>query len=251
MISIKIKKINSYFIALLVLIIIWHGGALLLNKPFLPTPWSVLSQFCNILKSQYLLNHFFISFYRVVVSLLIAFITATPLGLLIGRVDSLDRIFSPLIYVLYPLPKVVFLPIIIVILGLGDLPKIFLVTLIVFFQIIVTARDAAKSISLEDIRSIKSLNASNWQVFYHLIWPFCLPKIFTSLRISLGTAIAVLFFAETFASTTGIGYFIFDAMEKRTYVAMYAGIISMGFLGLILYLVIDYLEWFFCRWQKY
>ena len=72
----------------------------------------------------------------------------------------------------------------------------------------------------------------------------------TSLRITLGTAIAVLFFAETFASSDGLGYFILDAMERREYSEMYAGIITMAGLGLIIYGVIDFIEHRFCKWQR-
>lgn len=247
----NLKKIGTYILAGLFLFLIWDLGAGLLNKPFLPSPYNVFLKCLDILKMGSLNNHFYVSTYRVVVSIILAFILATPLGLILGRVKSLDRFISPLVYILYPLPKVVFLPIIVVILGLGNLPKIFLITLIIFFQILVTARDASKSVPLLSIKSMKSLNASPIQVYYHLIWPYSLPKVLTALRISLGTAIAVLFFAETFASTNGLGYFILDAMERREYETMYVGIIAMGGLGLFLYLLVDMIEHFCCRWQKF
>lgn len=244
------KKITSYTFAIMVIIIIWYIASLVLAKPFLPKPGRAFSDFFKLLLTGHLTNHFLISTYRVFISLVIAFVLAVPLGLIIGRNATLDKIFAPIIYVLYPLPKVVFLPIIVVLLGLGNLPKIVLISLIVFFQVVVTARDAAKAVPFQSIQSIRSLNPSTWQIYYHLIWPYCLPKVLTSLRISLGTAVAVLFFAETFASTDGIGYFILDAMERRAYDNMYAGIIAMGCLGLLAYGVVDYFEHVFCKWQK-
>ncbi|MFZ5753474.1 MAG: ABC transporter permease, partial [Bacillota bacterium] len=95
------------------------------------------------------------------------------------------------------------------------------------------------------------LHATTWQTYRHLVWPYCLPKILTSLRVSLGTAIAVLFLAETFASTDGLGYFILDAMERKEYPAMYAGILAMGLLGVITYALVDLIENRFCKWTKY
>jgi len=243
------KAVNNSF-AFLFIILVWLIAAISLDKPFLPLPQVAFSAFFKLWIAGDLANHFAISSLRVLVSILIAFFLAVPLGLILGRNESLDRFISPVIYVLYPLPKIVFLPIIIVLLGLGNLPKIMLITLIIFFQVVVTARDAAKGVPFQSVQSMRSLNATTVQIYRHLIWPFCLPKILTSLRISLGTAIAVLFLAETFASTDGIGYFILDAMEKREYGGMYAGIIAMGLLGLIAYGVVDYIEHIFCKWQK-
>lgn len=244
------KKLLSYSLAIALLIICWHFASILLAKPFLPTPFAAFSGFIRLLLGGELTNHFLISLYRILLSLLIAFLLGVPLGLVLGRNQSLDKFVAPIIYVLYPLPKVVFLPILVVLMGLGNLPKIVLITLIIFFQVVVKARDAAKAIPFQSIQAIRSLNPTAWQIYYHLIWPYCLPKILTSLRITLGTAIAVLFFAETFASSDGVGYFILDAMERREYSEMYAGIITMASIGLILYGVIDFMENKFCKWQR-
>ncbi|NMA02232.1 MAG: ABC transporter permease [Clostridia bacterium] len=244
------KKLVSYSLAIASLIICWHLASILLAKPFLPTPFAAFTGFFGLLLGGQLTNHFLISLYRILVSLLLAFLLGVPLGLVLGRNQALDKFVAPIIYVLYPLPKVVFLPILVVLMGLGNLPKIALITLIVFFQVVVKARDAAKAIPFQSLQAIRSLNPTTWQIYYHLIWPFCLPKILTSLRITLGTAIAVLFFAETFASSDGLGYFILDAMERREYSEMYAGIITMAGLGLIIYGVIDFIEHRFCKWQR-
>lgn len=244
-------KMRDYLLALVVIFGSWHLGSSIMAKPFLPTPLAVIQEFSLLLIKGQLLSHFLISSYRVFLSLAISFLLAVPLGLVMGRTPALDRIAAPVIYVLYPLPKSVFLPIIVVFLGLGNLPKIVLICLIVFFQIVVTARDAARNIPLQSLLSLKSLHATTWQTYRHLVWPYCLPKILTSLRVSLGTAIAVLFLAETFASTDGLGYFILDAMERKEYPAMYAGILAMGLLGVITYALVDLMENHLCKWTKY
>ena len=114
----------------------------------------------------------------------------------------------------------------------------------------VVTRDAASSIPQASLQSMRALHATPWQTVWHLILPSCLPQILTSLRITLGTAIAILFFAETFASFDGLGYFILDGMETRDYPAMYAGIIGLACLGLVLYWLVDLLEHRLCRWQQ-
>ena len=245
------NKLTSALLALLVLLGLWHAASIQLEKAFLPTPWASGAAFVRLLADGDMGRQFLISAYRIIASIVLAMALAVPLGLFMGRSQRADRLLGPVVYLLYPLPKVVFLPIIVVLLGLGTLPKIVLIALVVFFQIVVVTKDAAKSIPQASVLSMRSLKANRWQMARHLIIPYCLPKILTSLRVTLGTAIAVLFFAETFASFDGLGYFIQEGMETRNYPAMYAGIIGMAILGLVLYLLVDLLEQLWCRWQRY
>ncbi len=244
-----IKKSVEMTIAMLIIIGLWYALAIFIKNQMLPTPWEAVTEFFRIFRST-IWVHFYVSAYRVVVSLLVSFAAAVPLGLLIGREEVIDRFISPVIYLIYPLPKIVFLPLVFLFFGLGDFPKIFMISMIVAFQILVTARDAAKGVPQQSIYSMTSLGASKWQIFYHVIWPSCLPKVLTSLRISLGTAIAVLFFVETFATTEGLGYFIMDSWSRSEYSEMFAGIIGMSILGLILYIIVDIIDARWCKWQK-
>lgn len=224
---------------------------MVMNKAFLPSPMVSLQTFGDLLANGEMTKHFLISTFRIIVSILLALLLAVPLGLAMGRNETLNHVVGPMVYLLYPLPKVVFLPIIVVLLGLGNVPKIFLITLVIFFQILVVTRDAAKVIPLASVQSMRLLHANVWQTYRHLIVPYCLPKILTSLRITLGTAIAILFFSETFASFDGLGYFILHGMETRDYPYMYAGIIGLALLGMVLYFLVDVLEQLWCHWQKY
>lgn len=239
------------FIALGVIILGWQMGSMALGKPFLPSPGAAFGAFFGLLFTGEMTEHFVVSAYRILASIGIALALGVPLGLAMGRVVLINQILGPMVYLLYPLPKAVFLPIIVVLMGLGNAPKIFLITMVIFFQIVVVTRDGAKNIPQASIDSMRSLNANWWQTYQHLIIPACLPQILTALRITLGTAIAVLFFAETFASFDGLGYFILEGMETRNYPAMYAGIIGMALLGVLLYLVVDFLAYKWCSWQKH
>ncbi|MDR1070483.1 MAG: ABC transporter permease subunit, partial [Gracilibacteraceae bacterium] len=194
-------------------------------------------------------RHFLVSAARILVSTVLALALAVPLGILLGRSAWAARLGGPLVAMLYPLPKVVFLPVLVVLLGLGDAPKILLIMLVIFFQITVVTWDAAAAVPAASLLSLRSLHAGPWQILRHLILPCCLPHILTSLRITTGTAVAVLFFAETFASFDGLGYFILNGMETREYTVMYAGIIAMALLGLLFYAVIGILEKIFCAWR--
>lgn len=243
-----LKKSIEIFLATFIIMAFWYFLALFVKNNMLPTPWAAVSEFFAIFRSTLWL-HFYISTLRVLVSILVSLVLAVPLGLFLGREEKYDRYVSPVIYLLYPIPKIVFLPIIFLLFGLDNLPKIIMISMIVFFQILVTTRDVSKGVPVQNMYSMASLGATRWQIYYHVIWPACLPKIITSLRISLGTAIAVLFFVESFATSEGLGYFIMDSWNTASYPQMFAGIIGMSVLGLVLYIILDVIEAKWCRWQ--
>jgi NitT/TauT family transport system permease protein len=247
----NIKIIGDYVIAVIILLAIWGFASMWLNRPYFPGPFAALSAFGTELGRD-LGPHILVSTARVMVSLLTALFPAVLLGMIFGHVEKLDRLASPLIYLIYPVPKIIFLPLVVTLLGLGNFSKIFLIWIVVFFQILVTTRDASRQVSKSMVDSVLSLGAGQSQIYYHVIFPACLPKILTALRISLGTAIAVLFFSETIASVGtygGIGYFVMEAWARLAWNDMYAGIIAMGIMGFVLYLFLDWLEKKICPWE--
>lgn len=193
-------------------------------------------------------EHFCASFFRVIVALTIAAGGTIPLGLIIGHEKKLDFIFSPLFYLTYPIPKIVFLPVILLWLGLGEASKIFLLTILVSYQILITVRDKAKSIPQDILYAAYSLGADPQNIYWKVLFPYCLPAVFTAMRLALGTTIAVLFMTESFATTKGLGYIIMDAWGRGDWNEMFLGVAGMSFLGLILYCFLDCLERKFCPW---
>ncbi|OPY81002.1 MAG: Bicarbonate transport system permease protein CmpB [Syntrophorhabdus sp. PtaU1.Bin153] len=226
----------------------WYLVALIAVSPIVPSPDVVFINFASQDPVMFF-RHFEASLLRILYSLAIALAVGIPTGILLGRVKVLDELTSPLIYLVYPVPKIVFLPIIIVILGLGNLSKVFIICLIVFFQILVTTKDAAKAIGEEEVLSVRSMGGKRADILRYVILPSILPNIFTALRIAIGTCIAVLFFTESFATEVGLGYLIIDAWSKFDYVLMYNAIILMGTLGLILYVALARIEQRMCRWM--
>jgi len=241
-------SVVRYAVTGLMLLALWWLVAVLVDHSALPKPVPALNSFLQEMR-QGLLLHTGVSLYRVLVSLFLSLLLGVPLGLILGRNRRLDSYLAPAIYLTYPIPKVVFMPVLFVLLGIGDVSKIALITLIVFFQILVTTRDAARHLEEEYVLSVRSLGAGTWELYVHVYFPGCLPEILTSLRLGLGTAMAVLFLTETYATRQGIGYFIMDSLSKMAYADMFAGIIAMGLMGFALYLLIDLAEKRICRWK--
>lgn len=241
------RKVLGYLAASGVLLLGWHALAIALDSPALPSPTRALPEFVSLL--PLLWPHALLSLARVLAALAAGTLLAVPLGLAIGRSRAADTLFAPLIFLTYPVPKIVFLPILLIVFGIGNTSKIVLIGLIVFFQILVTARDAARGVPESAVLSVRSLGARRLDIARHVVFPAALPEIFTALRISIGTAVAVLFFSETIAGTDGLGWFIIDAWGLINYPRMFAGILAMALMGVALYEAIDAAEAWATRWK--
>lgn len=243
-----LRRILGYVIAIIFVLLGWHLTALAIDSPALPTPLATVPMISRYFSD--IAPAFWISLYRILAGLALGTIPAIPIGLILGRSQRADRILAPILYLLYPIPKIVFLPVLLVLLGLADAPKIALIALTVFFQVLVSVRDAAKLVPQEAVTSVQSLGAGRMAIYQHVVIPAVLPELFTALRIGSGTAVAVLFLAESFAGSTGLGYFIVDSWGMINYPRMFAGIIAMAILGVVLYAAFDIAENCLTRWRK-
>jgi NitT/TauT family transport system permease protein len=242
-------KRRDALLATLALLLVWQTSAMIVNLPILPAPLKVFSVFVQELQNN-LLSHFAFSLWRVFAGMALSVLVAAPVGLAIGGSERLNRLLSPLIYLLYPIPKVVFVPVVILFLGIGDLAKIAIMFLILFFQIIVLVRDQAAGLPPQLIQSLRSLGAGRRALFRFVYLPASLPAILTALRQSIGTAVAVLYITELSATKYGLGYYIYyNGSTLLDYPAMYAGVVAMSLLGLGMYFTVDWLERQWCKWR--
>lgn len=242
--------VMPYLGTILVVIWLWYVFSLVLGNNLLPGPLPTFIRLVEEIGQTWFWKHIQSSAYRILAGLACAFLTAVPLGLLLGSSRRLDRLFTPFIYLSYPIPKIVFLPIILLLFGLGDAGKIILIALIIFFQLLITTRDSARQVGREMIYAFKSLGGNRWHFFRHVVWPVSLPGIFTSLRIGVGIAVAVLFFVESIGTRYGLGFYIIDAWGRADYPAMFVGIIGLSGIGIVLYESFDLLEKRACQWQR-
>src|SRR5512135_2670136 len=235
--------ITSIFVLL-----IWQLTALLVQRDILPTPLAVAKSFVENFGE--IAQHFIASGFRVVASIVVAVFLAVPAGLGMGQIPRLDRIFSPLVYITYPIPKIVFFPIILLFFGATEFSKVLIIVLILFFQILVPVRDDSLNLRPELLNSVKSLGAGRRALFRFVYLPSAFPIVLTAVRLSVGTAVAVLYFTEVTATYLGLGYYIF--LRSGTvfdYAATYAGAVAMALLGLVLYFFVDWLEKRLCPWK--
>ncbi len=247
------ERIAVYIGSLALLFILWEIASLVILQvkgvEFLPNPIKAIKEMQRL--GPLLFRNFWISAWRLVLAILIAFFTGYPLGLLIGHERWMDRLISPMIYIVYPIPQVAFILLLFLVFGIGSPVKVAIVALAIFFQLLVSARGAAKQIDPEHITSVLSAGASRFQVYRHVVIPETLPSILTSLRVSIGLGVAFLYIAEISGSVSpgkgGLGAFIRASSYNTT--QQVAGILAMALLGLLLYIVVDIIERVVCRWR--
>jgi NitT/TauT family transport system permease protein len=226
----------------------WQVLSLIVDSAVLPGPWPVFQTFWGELTDD-LSGHIVASTYRVVAAIFLATAIAGPIGLLLGMSPRLYSLSSPLIYLSYPIPKIVLLPVLLLFLGLGNDSKIVMIALILFFQVMILVRDDVRTVRPELVLSVRSLGAGVWGLLRHVYLPASLPGLFSALRVSTGVSIAVLFFVESFGTREGLGYYILvESWGRLAYDEMYAGVIAMALLGLAIYYLLDALERRVCRW---
>ena len=228
-------------------IALWWALAALVQSPALPTPAVTLPVLVEELPA--IIPEFWASLGRLLLAMLIGTVLGVPAGLWMGRSKRGDAIFGPVLYVLYPVPKIVFLPVLFILFGLGGQAKVILIAIASFFQMLVTMRDAAKNVSAGAVDSMRSLGAGKAAILRDVVLPASLPDLFTALRITTGTAVAVLFIAESMAGSSGLGYFIMHAWSLLEYEQMFAGIVVMAVLGVVVYEVFEVLERRLTRWR--
>lgn len=233
-------------LGLLAIVAVWQIAALLINKKILPVPVDVFVSFIN--NPWQIAQHSLFSIYRLTAGVALAIAVGLPCGLLIGYFKKADRLFSPILYVIAPIPKIALLPLIMLFFGIKDMSKIFLIFIIVVFQVIVAARDSVTKIPPEYFMPYNAAKAKNSYIFRNIIFPSSLPHLFTAIRVGLATSISVLFFAEGFGTKWGLGFYIMDMWMQLNYKQMYLGIITLGIIGLLSAIFVDRLEKRACPW---
>lgn len=237
----------AYIWGTILVVLLWWALAAAISSPALPTPAATIPALADNLAK--IVPEFGTSLGRILLAMAIGTVLGAPIGLLLGLSAVADRFVSPMMYILYPLPKIVLLPILFVLLGIGGEAKVVLIAIAVFFQMAITMRDAAKAVPKESIEAMLSFGASRARVFADVVVPETLPALFSALRVTTASAVAILFIAESMAGSTGLGYFIMHSWSILEYTRMFAGIIAMAVMGVILYEAFDFAERKLTKWR--
>ncbi len=204
-----------------------------LSALFVPTPYQVVTTWWDMMVNLGFYNDVAWSTFRIVAGFLIAAAMAVPLGLLMGSFEAVRSFFNPPINAIRYMPASAFIPLLILLQGLGEDEKITIIWIGVFFQLVLMVMDIAHRVPDEMLNVAYTLGASRWTVFYKVFLPATFPEVVDALRITMGWAWTYLIVAELVAAEHGIGSFILIAERYLRADRIIAAIITIGVLGLI------------------
>ncbi|MGK7949752.1 MAG: ABC transporter permease subunit [Xenococcaceae cyanobacterium] len=228
-------------ISLTTVAIVFIAWTLITNKElvsplFLPSPMAVWNAFLDIWQNGYkgnsLLFHIGESMYRLIFALVLAILTAIPLGMLSGFSKPVRAALDPLIEFYRPLPPLAYYTLLVIWLGIENPSKIALLYLGAFAPLYIAAVSGVQRIPRDRVNASLSLGASSWQVFVYVIFPSCLPDLFTGLRTAIGFTYTTLVAAEMVAAVSGIGWMVLDASKFLRSEIIFVGIIIMGAIAI-------------------
>lgn len=221
-------------LALFSLLASWQLVAMWLNDPLLlPTATATFETFIELWNSGELVKHAQATLTRAFAGFALAAVVGIVIGILMGVENWVEFLFDPVISFGYPIPKIAFYPIVLIVLGFGHIPKIFLVFLECVIPVVIGAYYGVQNVDRDYIWSAQNMGASDWQIFFQVRLPASLPYIFSGLRTALPIALIVTIVTEMISSQVGLGYGIIRYSSSFQYDGMFAMFIAIALLGYV------------------
>jgi NitT/TauT family transport system permease protein len=235
----------------------WHFSTTGRSFTLIPPPWEVGRQLWDLafggvwddLYSGTLLEHAAASVGRVYGGFLLAAACALPLGMLIGRIPLVRGLLDPTLQMLRPIPVTAWLPLAMIVFGIGPRSAFFLVFLGAFYPILVNTVFGVRNVEPRLFEAAKMLGVSPSALFWRVVLPASLPSIFTGLRLGLGFAWVVIVVGEMTGVQTGLGAIIMEARQLSRTEIVISGMIAIGALGFLSDLAVQRLGQRLLRWS--
>jgi NitT/TauT family transport system permease protein len=216
---------------------------------FFPAPSTIVGVMIRMAQSGELLEHVLISMQRISLGFLLGGVPAVLLGVLMGISRPVRALVDPLIIATYPIPKSSLLPFILLIFGLGEMSKVVMVAIGVFFPVAINATAGVLQISPIYLDVGKSFKASRWDTFRTIALPGALPFIMTGIKLGAGLALILIAIAEMVGAKSGIGYMIWSAWETFAVAKMYVGLFVIALIGFAISFALNEVERWIIRWK--
>jgi NitT/TauT family transport system permease protein len=221
----------------------------IVDQVWFPPLSKVLAVLWQMLRTGELQNHIAGSLTRSVTGFGLAALVAVPLGLTIGWYARVRSFLNPVLEFFRNTSALALLPVFILFLGIGEASKIGIVTFACFFPILLSTISGVKSVDPLLVKSARSLALSAPAIFAKIILPSAVPSVFTGFRLAAQSSILVLIAAEMVGATRGLGYLINYAQFNFLLPKMYAGILTIAFIGLAINQLLVTIERRLSRWR--
>jgi NitT/TauT family transport system permease protein len=232
----------------LVLALWWAGSALLARGTPVAAafaPWPSLQALGQLLAGADIWMHALLSLQRVAVGLLLAFVAGVPLGVLVGLSRGFSQTFSPVFQFLRMISPLSWMPIAVMVLGVGDAPVYFLLAFAAVWPILLSTAAGVAQLDRNWLLLARSLSATRGETIWRVVLPGITAQILTGVRLAIGIIWIVLVPAEMLGVSAGLGYFILDTRDRLAYSELMAAVVLIGALG---YALDHAARWLHQRW---
>lgn len=247
-----LRRVFYGFVPAVAILLCWHaalewGPSYI--KSFLPPPIEVVKEFARLLANGELIEHTATSIIRVFIGLALAIAVGVPVGLVLGVSKTGEQILGPTFEFLRPIPIAAWVPLSIMLFGIGEAPARALIFLGALYPIILNTRDGVRSVEAIHIRAAQMLGANRLQTIMRVIIPSALPNIITGIRLALGIGWWVVILAELLAVRSGIGYMMVEAQQGWNTETIIVGMVVIGAIGVVLNRMAAAVERQLLRWR--
>jgi len=239
-------------LTVIVLLTFWQLGSMfkVVHPVYIPKVTVIIQALYNVIASGELLAHYSITLFRMFAGYCISVVIGVPCGFLIGYNRVVFNLTESVIELCRPTPVSAIIPIVILLLGVGDEMKIFIVAWASFWPILVNTIDGVRGVDRTLMETARMFGATSWELFKGIILQAASPHIVTGMRVSIAISLIVTVIAEMLAGNNGIGFFVLDAERTFRIPEMYAGVFSLAAIGYVVNRIFVLLESFIMAWHK-
>ena len=249
------SKLKNLFLSLIIpvgILIIWE---LSVSSGWVPntliaSPSQVFVDFFKLLFSGELFIHSFVSLYRLILGFVIGTLIGVFLGIVVGVSKLGEKLVAPTIQLIAPIPVIAWIPLFIIFLGIGDASKIALISLAALIIVYINTVQGVRSTDQKLIELADSYKKSRKDLITKILIPSALPQILTGMRVALGLSWILLIASEVIASSSGLGWLIWDSRNFSRPDDMIVGMIAIGILGKLSDMFLVSIEKKLTKWRK-
>ncbi|MFC7401873.1 ABC transporter permease [Citricoccus sp. GCM10030269] len=250
----RVRSIPAMVALPIVLVVLWWVVTLGNTNPFIPKPETLMTDLWETWVGPRFFSDVLPSITRLLSGLLIAVIAGIVLGVLIGSNLTVRKLTGPILEFVRSIPPPVLLPVLMMVIGIGDETKVFLIALGCLWPVLLNTVDGVRSADpvLRDTTS--SYNIAGLTRLRYFVLPAALPRMVTGIRLSLPIALILMVASEMYAATNGLGFSIIYFQRTFQNGPMWAGVVVLGLVGIIMALLFRWLErrllsWYYAQRQ--
>ena len=240
----KLSPIKNCVISVALVILVWQilfqvSGY---EAALFPSPKMAFDALVEMFKNGTLLEHIKTSMYRFLVGYLSAVAVAVVLGLILGRLPKVFQYINPAVQLLRPISPTAWMPFIVLLFGIGDMPAIVIIFIAAFFPVLLSTVSAVGNVDPIYLKVSQNYGITQPALTWKVIFPAAFPQIANGIHLALGTAWIFLVAGEMVGAQSGLGYAIIDARNNIRADILLATILVIGVIGILLDGILQLIE---------